>query len=425
MRENLKLDLSKATLSQSDMNVYNNRLGKDNDRLMNGNEDFRGWTSLPVDYDKAELERVIQTANKIKEQCEAFIIIGIGGSYLGAKAAVEMLTSNTAQPNHGRGVKGNPAIYFAGNNISGTYHAELIDVIREKETCLCVISKSGATTEPLIAFSILKDELYRKHGQEGAHGRIYAITDASKGVLRAETDKNGYVSFIVPDDIGGRYSVLTPVGLLPIAVAGIDVKQMLEGAADSYKENKETDSLAFQYAVARNLLHTGSGKKMIEVYEYYEPKLQYFTEWLKQLFGESEGKEGKGIFPASLQFSADLHSMGQFLQDGSQIFFETVLHVAKPEKDLIVPQSAGALLAGRSMNDVNNAAVEGVMAAHQQAGIPIIKIDIPQLTPYYFGKMVYFFEKSCAIGSYLLEVDPFNQPGVESYKAEMRKCLEK
>lgn len=489
MKKNLTLDLSHTFLSTTDVNVFNERFGGDERKLTSDAEAFTGWVKLPLTYDRAETARILTAAEQIRKQCDACIVIGIGGSYLGARACIEMLAGNTAQPNFGKGEaltkgegeaaterQGAPAIYFAGFNISGTYHAELIDVIQKKEVCLCIISKSGTTTEPAIAFSVLKDALYRKYGKEEAHKRIYAITDASKGVLRAEADANGYMSFVVPDDIGGRYSVLTPVGLLPIAVAGIDIHEILEGAADSCQENSLTDNqtaipTAFQYAAVRQLLHSPAPSnaagisssaggttssnadetssndggtansasemndsadnlqtdpfgKMIEVYEYYEPKLQYFAEWLKQLFGESEGKEGKGIFPASLQFSADLHSMGQFLQEGSQIFFETVLHVAQPPHDILVPESAGPLLAGHSMNDVNNAAVAGVIAAHHRAGIPIIKIDIPELTPYYFGQLVYFFEKACAIGGYLFGVDPFNQPGVESYKAEMRKALE-
>lgn len=431
----MKLDITRTFLTESEITAYKEKFPICESRLTKGNEEFTGWVKLPLEYDKEEFKKVIATAEKIKKQCNVFIVIGIGGSYLGARAAVEMLKK----------AETSTEVIFAGYNISGTYHAELLRKLEGKEVCLCIISKSGTTTEPAIAFAVLKDFMIKKYGKEEANKRIYAITDEKKGVLREETDKEGYVDFIVPDSVGGRYSVLTPVGLLPIAVAGIDVKAMLDGAKDAYKENSliegETSCVgcdvldaptqiigdisippAFKYAAARNLLHV-KNKKMIEIYEYYEPRLQYFTEWLKQLFGESEGKEGKGIFPASLQFSADLHSMGQFLQDGTQIFFETVLHVENPPEDLIVPESAGTLLAGRSVNSVNNAAVEGVMAAHQQSNVPIIKIDIPELSPFYFGKMVYFFEKACAVGGYLFDVNPFDQPGVESYKAEMRKAM--
>ena len=338
------------------------------------------------------------------------IVIGIGGSYLGAQAAISALRTETA-----------PEIFFAGQNLSGTYHKELLEKIKGKELCLCVISKSGTTTESSVAFSILKDELYKKYGREEAAGRIYAITDAEKGILREETNREGYVSFVVPDDIGGRYSVLTAVGLLPIAAAGIDVEAMLKGAECAAIKSKEAKADAELLAATRiSLLNRG---KTIEVFEYYEPKLQFFAEWLKQLFGESEGKDGKGIFPAALQFSTDLHSMGQFLQDGNQIFFETVLNVLNPPGDLIVPDSAGELLAGKSMNAINQAALEGVVAAHEATGVPIIKLDIPELTPHCFGQMVYFFETTCALSGYLNGVNPFDQPGVESYKTEMRKIL--
>lgn len=399
---------------------YKDRLLEAEQRLRSGNEEFTGWVKLPLTYDKEELKRIQETGERIRKQCDAFVVVGIGGSYLGARAAIEML----AKTGPSQGGTPSPTIYFAGQNISGTYHAELLEEIREKELCICVISKSGTTTEPSIAYALLKDLLIKKYGKEGANQRIYAITDESKGILREETDREGYESFVVPDDIGGRYSVLTAVGLLPIAVAGIDVKAMLDGAADEADRigTSDEDDPARLAAVRNSLFSSG---KVIEVYEYYEPKFQYFTEWLKQLFGESEGKEGKGIFPTALQFSTDLHSMGQFLQEGNQIFFETVLNLENPEKDLLVPESAGSVLAGMSMNAVNQAAVDGVMAAHRASGIPMIKIDIPALTPYQFGRMVYFFERTCALSGYLSGVDPFNQPGVESYKAEMRKALQK
>lgn len=405
MKELLKLDISRSLVRQEEIEPKKEDLLLGKKRLWSGKEAFTGWVKLPLEYDKQELDRIIATAEKIKKQCDALVVIGIGGSYLGARAAVEML--------------GGKNIYFAGQNISGTYHSELMETLKDKEVCLCIISKSGTTTEPSIAFAILKEFLYQKYGREESQKRIYAITDEKKGVLREEVEREGYESFVVPDDIGGRYSVLTPVGLLPIAVSGIDVKAMLEGAAAGMGNSLEESM--FTYAATRKtLLDRG---KAIEVFESYEPKLQYFSEWLKQLFGESEGKEGKGLFPASLQFSADLHSMGQFLQDGNQIFFETVLNVLNPEQDLTVPQSAGSFLAGRSMNAVNQAAVTGVMAAHEATGIPMIKIEIPTLSPYYFGQMVYFFETSCALTGYLMGVNPFDQPGVESYKAEMKKAL--
>ena len=410
MSETLKLDLTRSLVEPQTITACEVGLENAKNKLWSGKELFTGWVNLPFAYDKKELADILSAAEKIRKQCEVLIVIGIGGSYLGAQAAISALRTEAA-----------PEIYFAGQNLSGTYHKELIDKIRGKELCLCVISKSGTTTESSVAFSILKDELYKKYVREEAAKRIYAITDAEKGILREETDREGYVSFVVPDDIGGRYSVLTAVGLLPIAVAGIDVKEMLQGAETAAKAAKEAGADAAVLAAARIGLYNRG--KVIEVFEYYEPKLQYFAEWLKQLFGESEGKDGKGIFPAALQFSTDLHSMGQFLQDGNQIFFETVLNVLNPAEDLIVPESAGELLAGRSMNAINQAALEGVIAAHQATGVPIIKIDIPALTPHCFGQMVYFFETTCALSGYLNGVNPFDQPGVESYKTEMRKVL--
>ena len=410
----IKIDLSRSKVSGKQ--VKDGKSGVDNamEKLWSGNEEFTGWVKLPLQYDKDELERILFTADKIQEQCKLFIVIGIGGSYLGTRAVVHALAEHA--------VSGCPEIRFAGNNISGTYHAELLDEMALKDTCICIISKSGTTTEPSIAFAVLKEELIKKYGPEAANKRIYAITDGEKGVLREEADAEGYETFVVPNDVGGRYSVLTAVGLLPIAVVGIDVKELLKGS-EVMATAPEWDFGASDYAVTRfELLKAG---KNIEVFEYYEPQLMYLAEWLKQLFGESEGKEGKGLFPASLQFSADLHSMGQFLQEGHQIFFETVLNVLHPDQDIIVPDSAGKMLAGKSMNQVNQAAVSGVMAAHETVGIPMIKIDIPELTPYYFGQLIYFFETTCAITAYLMGVNPFDQPGVEQYKEEMRKALAK
>jgi len=412
MTESIKLDLSRSLVEPQRIAALEGELLAAKKKLLSGKEPFTGWVSLPFSYDRQELSKIKTVAERIRKQCEVFIVIGIGGSYLGAQAAISALRSE----------KGAPEIYFAGQNLSGTYHKELLARIQGKELCLCVISKSGTTTESSVAFSILKDALYKKYGREEAAKRIYAITDAEKGILREETNREGYVSFVVPDDIGGRYSVLTAVGLLPIAVAGIDVEAMLSGAEAAAAAAKKPESEAELLAAARiSLLRRG---KAVEVFEYYEPKLQFFAEWLKQLFGESEGKDGKGIFPAALQFSTDLHSMGQFLQDGHQIFFETVLNILNPPEDLIVPESAGELLAGRSMNDINQAAVVGVMAAHEAAGVPIIKLEIPALTPHCFGQLVYFFETACALSGYLNGVNPFDQPGVESYKSEMRKVLQ-
>lgn len=435
MMEFLQLDLTRISDDSDGHLQLEAQLKKANERLWSGKEDFTGWVRLPLEQKRdgafqAELKRIKDTAAAIRKQCQAFVVIGIGGSYLGARAVISALKRG----GEGYSGEGSPEIYFAGQNISGTYHWELLEKLKDKDFCLCVISKSGTTTEPSIAFSVLKDEIYKRYGKEEGNRRIYAITDAEKGILREETMREGYCSFIVPDDIGGRYSVLTAVGLLPIAVAGIDIDQLIEGAAAAAEiregnlsgaktgADQAGDSSIFEKLAAARIQLLKRGK-VIEIFEYYEPKLQYFAEWLKQLFGESEGKDGKGIFPAALQFSTDLHSMGQFLQEGNQIFFETVLNIVWPQKDLTVPESAGGLLAGKSMNAVNQAAVMGVIAAHESAGIPIIKIDIPELSAYYLGQMIYFFETVCALSGYLMGVNPFNQPGVESYKNEMRKVL--
>lgn len=443
MMNKLKLDISNSLVEDEVLQSHMDGIRSGFHKLFSGEEDFTGWVKLPINYDKKELATIVETASKIKKQCEVFVVVGIGGSYLGARAAVEMMGHSFGLRKAGKDGIVPPQVIFAGNNISGTYHAELLEKLQGKEVCICIISKSGTTTEPCIAFAVLKEFLMDKYGKEETNRRIYAITDASIGILRKETEREGYESFVVPDAIGGRYSVLTPVGLLPIAVAGIDVEEMLAGAAsvlteseifrdgnfhedgfDYAIESDEEDCMLLQavkYAAVRySLLQRG---KEIEVVEYYEPKLQYFAEWMKQLYGESEGKEGNGLFPAALQFSADLHSMGQFLQDGNQIFFETILHVTHPEKDLTVPESAGSLLAGRCMNDVNQAAVTGVMAAHRTTNVPMVKIDIPNLTAFTFGQMVYFFETTCALTGYLMGVNPFDQPGVESYKSEMKKAL--
>ena len=389
------------------------RLERVYEGFISGNEDFTGWAILPQRYelyDHDEVERVIKAAEAIRRQSSVLVVTGIGGSYLGARAALEMLKHSG---------DGSVDILFAGQNISGTYHADLIDAIKDKEFSICVVSKSGTTTEPNIAFAILKDLLYKKYGKEALAARIFAVTDPVSGTLRAEADAEGYTSFDIPPNIGGRYSVLTPVGLLPMAAAGIDIKAILEGATRAMREDMR--ALAGRVAAVRKAL-ADSGK-LIEVFELYEPSMFFFTEWLKQLFGESEGKEGRGLFPSGLTFSTDLHSMGQFLQEGNQIFFETVLDVKKASKDITVPDSADPLLSGRSMNDINRAALEGVIAAHRLVNIPIIRIDIPDLSPYTFGEMVYFFELVCAFTGRLMGVDPFNQPGVEQYKKEMKKLL--
>jgi len=437
MKEIIKLDVTRTLVNPKEFEKYEEGLKSGHKKLWSDKEEFTGWVRYPLSYDKDEISKIIDTAKKIRGQCQVFIVIGIGGSYLGSRAAI-----NTIDPAHFGFDNINepiPEIYFAGQNVSGTYHTELIEKIKDKDICLCIISKSGNTTESLIAFSILKNFLHNKYGKEESSRRIYAVTDASNGKLREEVDREGYTCFTLPSDIGGRFSVLTPVGLLPIAVAGINIIEMLDGAksiafeselkpqsnlqTESQKHLNIAQSIAWQYAALRvSLLSKG---KVVEIFEYYEPGLEFFAEWLKQLFGESEGKNGKGIFPAALQFSTDLHSIGQFLQEGNQIFFETVLNVIKPDKDIIIPEGTCELFSGKGMNEINKAVMSGVMNAHNAAGIPIIKLDIPELSAYYFGQMVYFFETACALSAYLLEVNPFDQPGVESYKAEMKRALQK
>ncbi len=401
--------------------------------------DFTGWTELPEKWlADGAAKSILDAAAKVAKESKLLVVIGIGGSYLGAKAVIEALAPER--------MLGNPAadpskllIAFAGCNLSSAYHQVILDAVKTRDTSLCVISKSGTTTEPALAFALFKEALFEKYGREAALKRIIAITDESKGTLRKEADEAGYETFVVPDDVGGRYSVLTPVGLLPIAAAGIDIKELLRGAGDMKDQiRSQQDSKGLlSYAAARYALSTEkSGKgaagkeansgiwpKTIEIFEYYEPRLAYFAEWLKQLFGESEGKEGLGIFPASLSFSADLHSMGQFLQQGRQIFFETVLDVKNPGQDLAAPKGAGGLLEGHSMNQVERAATEGVIRAHEATGVPVIRISLPELSPYVLGQMIFFFEMNCAVTAMLSGVNPFDQPGVEAYKAEMKAAL--
>lgn len=401
----IKTDITKTGLTREEIQGQKQAIDDALQRLWSGKEDFTGWVKLPLEYDKGELERILNVADIIRGQCELLIVIGIGGSYLGAKAAIDALDREP----------GCPEVKFAGINLSASYHAGLLEEMQRKEVCLCVISKSGTTVETTAAFNIFKKVLIDKYGKEEASARIYAITDAKNGALRAETEQEGYTSFVIPSNIGGRYSVLTPVGLLPIAAAGADVRSLLEGAA-AMAASADWDFHGADYAAARYLLLQKG--KAVEAIQHYEPRLKYFVEWIKQLFGESEGKEGTGLFPAGLELTADLHSMGQFLQQGSQIFFETVLNVEQSPVDLTVP---GGPLEGKTMDQLNKAAVKGVIEAHSSAGIPIIRIDIPQLNAYYYGQLIYFFETTCAITAMMMGVNPFDQPGVEAYKKEMKK----
>lgn len=417
MRSLIEMDGSLSRLDPAAIRSMRDTAAGAEERLRSGRDRYTGWVDLPVNYDREEIDRIRRTAEKITRQCTALVVIGIGGSYLGARALYEMLTGSFTHllP------RKHPKLFFAGQNISAAYHQELMEVLESHEVCLCVISKSGTTTEPFVAFTLLKDALIRRYGKEEAARRIYAVTDASAGVLRQEADAEGYESFIVPDDIGGRYSVLTPVGLLPLAVAGFDPGEFLAGAGAA-RQDAALMAQAADYAIGRNLLYAQG--KYIEVFESYEPRFASFSEWLKQLFGESEGKGGKGIFPASLSFSSDLHSMGQYLQEGTPCFFETILEECRPAADLQVPETAGSPLAGKSVNDINRAALEGVSAAHWAAEIPIFRFRIREkISPQILGQVVYFFEVACALSAYMMGVDPFDQPGVEAYKREMRERL--
>ncbi|MEA4825357.1 MAG: glucose-6-phosphate isomerase [Clostridium sp.] len=431
----IKLDLSKAKpylnyheveqlqpLVTAAHNLLHEKTGAGND--------FLGWVDLPKNYDREEFERIKKCADKIKNNSDALIVIGIGGSYLGARAAIEML-SHTFHNNLSKEKRKYPQIFYVGNNISSTYMMDLLEMLEEVDFSVNVISKSGTTTEPAIAFRIFKDLLEKKYGKEGAKERIFATTDKSKGALRTLAEAEGYETFIIPDDVGGRFSVLTAVGLLPIAAAGINIDEMMKGAAAAREEYRIPDlnkNQAYRYAAARNALYNKG--KTVEMIVNFEPSLHYIGEWWKQLFGESEGKDNKGIFPAAADFSTDLHSMGQYIQEGLRNLIETHLNVEKPRKSVIVEKNEDNLdglnfLAGKDMDYVNHQAFRGTVVAHNDGGVPNIIINIPELTPHYFGYLVYFFEKACGISGYLLGVNPFNQPGVEAYKKNMFALLGK
>ncbi len=389
--------------------------------------DFLGWVDLPVDYDKEEFERIKKAAAKIKSDSKALVVIGIGGSYLGARAAIEFCTSQ----NYNLVKKDTPNIYFSGNSISGNSLSELVDLVKDIDFSINVISKSGTTTEPAIAFRIFRELLIEKYGEEEAAKRIYVTTDKAKGTLKEFSDKAGYETFVVPDDVGGRYSVLTAVGLLPIAVAGINIDKMMQGAADAREAYSVCDienNDCYKYAAIRNIL-LGKGKA-VELMVAYEPDFTMMNEWFKQLYGESEGKDGKGIFPSSVICSTDLHSMGQYIQDGVRMLFETSVMFTKPKREVVIKEdevNADGLnfLAGKTMDFVNRKAYQGTLLAHVDGGVPNICIEVPEMSEYEFGYLVYFFEKACAISGYVLGVNPFNQPGVESYKKNMFALLGK
>ena len=436
MNKGLRLDLSKVepyVKLEQELNNMEAMVKCAHNTLQNGTgagNDFLGWLDLPVNYDKVEFERIKNAAEKIKKNSDALIVIGIGGSYLGPRAAIEMLNSNFYNVLK-KDQRDTPQVFFVGNNISSTYLADLLDAIDGLDISVNVISKSGTTTEPAIAFRVFKDYMEKKYGVDGAKERIFATTDKSRGALKSLADEMGYETFVIPDDVGGRFSVLTAVGLLPIAVAGISIDEMMQGAADA-REAYATDDFknndCYKYAAMRNILYNKG--KNVEILVNYEPGLHYFNEWWKQLFGESEGKDQKGIFPAAVDFSTDLHSMGQFIQEGSRIMFETVLNVEKAKREVSIEEVEGNLdglnfLAGKTIDFVNKQAFNGTLLAHNDGGVPNMVVNIPELSPYYFGYIVYFFEKACGISGYLLGVNPFDQPGVEAYKKNMFALLGK
>ena len=392
--------------------------------------DFIGWIDLPVNYDKEEFDRIQAAAEKIRRDSEVLVVIGIGGSYLGARAAIDFLRPDFYN-NLPKEERNAPEIYFAGNSISASYLSNLIRVIGDRDFSVNVISKSGTTTEPAVAFRIFKELLEEKYGKKEAASRIYATTDRARGALKGLADEEGYETFVVPDDIGGRFSVLTAVGLLPIAVSGADITKLMEGAASGRERAlnhafEENDAL--QYAAVRNILYRKG--KQVEILANYEPRLHYVSEWWKQLYGESEGKDQKGIFPASVDLTTDLHSMGQYIQDGSRILFETVLNVQDPGVDVQIKKEEKDLdglnyLAGKGMNFVNTCAMQGTLMAHTDGNTPNLVVQIPQMDEHALGELFYFFEFAVGVSGYLLAVNPFNQPGVESYKKNMFALLGK
>ena len=389
--------------------------------------DFHGWVNLPVDYDKEEFARIKVAAEKIKNNSDILVVIGIGGSYLGARAAIEFVKS----PLYNNLKKDTPDIYFAGNNISTTALTELLSICEGKDIAVNVISKSGTTTEPAVAFRVFKSLLVEKYGEAGARERIFVTTDKARGTLKKFSDEAGYETFVVPDDVGGRYSVLTAVGLLPIAAAGIDIDLIMKGAQDAREAFMSLDideNACYRYAAIRNLLYRKD--KKVEMFVSYEPSFAMMNEWLKQLYGESEGKENKGIFPASVIFSTDLHSMGQYIQEGERMLMETVITFDKPQQEYIIgtdPENLDGLnfLAGKGMSFVNRKAFEGTLLAHTDGNVPNNIISLDEMNEYSLGELIYFFEKACAISGYVLGVNPFDQPGVESYKKNMFALLGK
>jgi len=392
--------------------------------------DFLGWVDLPISYDRQELDTIKKTANLIRESCNSLIVIGIGGSYTGARAAIEML-GHSFYNNVDKTKRNSPDIYFLGNNLSSTYVAELLEVLESKSVCAVVISKSGTTMEPAIAFKVFREYMERRYGTEESKNRIFVVTDKEKGVLKSIATQKGYTTFNIPDDIGGRYSVLTPVGLLPIAVSGADIDAILDGAKDGYdlyNNPKLEDNDCYTYAAIRNILYKQG--KVMELMATYEPKLEYFGHWWKQLYSESEGKDGKGIFASIVNYTTDLHSVGQYIQDGLRNMFETVIDVELPQKSIYITKDDADtdhlnFISGKDIHYINRKAMEGTILAHTNGGVPNLIIKVPTISEYYFGKMVYFFQKACGMSGYLLGINPFDQPGVQAYKKEMLELLKK
>lgn len=433
MNQTLRFDYSHACkfFEQTDLDQLAPEVLRSHIQLHQGTgagSELRGWLDLPIKCEKSERERIVQAATRIQENSDVLLVIGIGGSYLGAKAALEMLGHHFTNllPAGKRRV---PEIYFVGNNISPVYLAHLLELLEGKEVSLNVISKSGTTMEPAIAFRLFRSWMEKKYGRPKARSRIYATTDRAKGALRQLAESEGYETFAIPEDVGGRFSILTPVGLLPIAVGGIDMDELMQGAADARERFLSpvlADNPCYQYAAVRNILYRRG--KLIEVLVGYEPRFRFFAEWWKQLFAESEGKDNKGIFPVSAEYSTDLHSIGQYLQSGTRHLFETVLTVHKSDVDVTIGDDPANLdglqyLSGKGMDFVRQKVLQGAMLAHVDGGVPNLVVEIPRLTAYHFGELVYFFEKACAISGYLLGVNPFDQPGVEAYKANMFALL--
>ncbi len=435
MSKHITFDYSKANSFITGEEVgYMKKLALDAKEVLvaktGAGNDFLGWIDLPVNYDKEEFSRIKEAAKKIQSDSEVLLVIGIGGSYLGARAAIEFL-GHSFYNVVDKSIRKTPEIYFCGNSISSTYLKHLMDVVGDRDFSINMISKSGTTTEPAIAFRVFKEKLEAKYGKEGAAKRIYATTDKAKGALKKVADEEGYETFVVPDDVGGRFSVLTAVGLLPIAVSGADIDKLMEGAASARTralENEFEENDALKYAAIRNIL-LRKGKN-IEILANYEPAVHYISEWWKQLYGESEGKDQKGIFPASVDLTTDLHSMGQYIQDGARMIFETVMNVETSREEIIIGEEEVDLdglnyLSGKTVDFVNKSAMNGTILAHTDGNVPNLMINIPEVDEFYLGELFYFFEFACGVSGYLLGVNPFNQPGVESYKKNMFALLGK